>query len=236
MKCKFCGKDYVEKELKVCDSIKVIKVAQCNCIDEQEAIERQQKIIELKKEKIKKLISNSMMTPFFQKKKFENVTESKIINECKNYAETFKTAKNITKGISFIGDVGTGKTTALACLCNDLIENGYSCIFTTFSELLNKISDYSYNHAGNINTMLDNICKCDLVCIDDIGRETYTDRRKEFAFMVIDRLMNYEIPVCFTANTNMFQKLLQIEEWQAIIDRLRDMTIIIPVNGKSLRG
>ena len=87
-----------------------------------------------------------MMTPFFQKKKFENVKESSLIIKCKKFANDFN--KNVTKGISFVGDVGTGKTTALACLCNYLLENGYSCLFTTFSELLNKISEYSYNHAG----------------------------------------------------------------------------------------
>lgn len=234
MKCKYCGKEYIQKEINILGIKNIIELAQCNCIAEQEEFERQQKIVYFKKEKLKKLISNSMMTPFFQKKKFENVKESSLIIKCKKFANDFN--KNVTKGISFVGDVGTGKTTALACLCNYLLESGYSCLFTTFSELLNKISEYSYNHAGNINPILDDICKSDLIFLDDIGRETYTERRKEFAFMLIDRLMNFEKPVCFTANTNIFQKLSQIEEWQAILDRLNDMTVIIPASGESLRG
>ena len=205
MKFQFCGKEYIQKEINILGIKKIIEVAQCNCIDLQEEIERQQKIVDFKKEKLKKLISNSMMTPFFQKKKFENVKESSLIIKCKKFANDFN--KNVTKGISFVGDVGTGKTTALACLCNYLLENGYSCLFTTFSELLNKISEYSYNHAGNINPILDDICKSALTFLDDIGREPYTERRKEFAFMLIDRLMNFEKPVCFTANANIFQKL-----------------------------
>lgn len=235
MKCKFCGKEYTEIELSICGQKKIQEVPACNCIEEQEEKERQQKIIEIKKERVKKLRSQSMMSPFFQRKRFENVKETHTVKICKNYLAQFKTEKQI-KGISFIGDIGTGKTTALACLCNDLLDNGYSCLFTTFSELLNKISEFSYNNAGNINPLLDDLCKCDLIFLDDLGRETYTDRRKEFAFMVIDRLMNFEKPICFTANTNIFTKLQQIEEWQAIIDRLKEMTDINLIQGKSLRG
>lgn len=184
---------------------------------------------------MEKIFNNSMMTPFFRKKRFENVSENEIIKKCSIYAENFN--KEVTKGISFIGDVGTGKTTGLACICNELMEKGYPCLFTTFSELLNKFSDYSYNNAGNITPLLDDLCKCDFIVLDDIGRETYTDKRKEFAFMIIDRLMNYEKPVCFTANFETFAKLEQIEEWKAIMDRLKTMTNIEFVKStKSLRG
>ena len=181
--CEFCGKEFVTKKLNVLGTTRIIEVANCNCFEEKLKEDEQKKVIELKKAQIDKIFDNSMMTPLFRKKKFENVEMNEIIKRCKNYAENF--SKETTKGISFIGSVGTGKTTGLACLCNELMQKGHPCIFTTFSELLNKFSNYSYNHVGDITPLLDDLCKCDLVVLDDMFRQSETDKRREIAFLIM---------------------------------------------------
>ena len=233
-KCQFCGKDYIEKELNVFGMKRKIEIATCNCYDEYLKQQENKRVIELKKARIQKIFDNSMMTPLFRKKKFENVEMTDIVKKCKKYADNFSTEK--TKGISFIGNVGTGKTTGLACLCNELMEKGHPCIFTTFSELLNKFSNYSYNHAGDITPLLDDLCRCDLIVLDDMFRQTETEKRREIAFLIIDRLMNYEIPLCYTANFETYKNFKKIPEWDAIFDRLKVMTDSEILKGESLRG
>lgn len=233
-RCEFCGKEFIKKEFEFLGMKKIIEVAQCNCFEEHEQAEKIKKISEMRKAKIEKIFDNSMMTPFFRKKRFENVSENEIIKKCRIYAENF--SKKVSTGISFIGDVGTGKTTGLACICNELMERGYLCLFITFSELLNKFSDYAYNNAGNITPLLNDLCKFNLIIFDDMFRHIETEKKREYSFLIIDKLMNYEIPICYTSNFETFEKYQKVKEWDAIFDRLKTMTETQIITGKSLRG
>ena len=189
--------------------------------EEQRQIRLEEEKKEAEKRRIEQIFNNSMMTPFFRKKKFENLEMTDNLKFCKEYADNFN--KETSQGLQFIGAIGTGKTTALACICNQLMEREHPCLFTTFSALLNKFSNYSYEHAGDILPLLEDLTKFEFVVLDDLGRETYTDKRKEFAFMIIDHLMNYEVVTAITANPNIISKLAKLEEWQAIFDRLREI-------------
>lgn len=232
-KCEICGKEYKTHTFNIKGIISTLEFAQCDCLEEIEEEKKQKHITELKKAKLEKIFNNSMMTPFFRKKTFNNMDNNKIIDLCKNYANNY--TKNIIKGLSFIGDVGTGKTTGLACLCNELMTRGYSCLFITFSELLNKFSDYAYNNAGNITPLLNNLCKFNLIVFDDMFRQIETEKKQEYTFLIIDKLMNYEIPICYTANFETFEKYQKVKEWDAIFDRLKTMTETKIITGKSLR-
>ena len=136
-----------------------------------------------------------------------------------------------------VGKVGTGKTTLLAAICNELMEKGYSCLFTTFSSLLDKFSRYSYENAGDITPLVNWLVSFDFVVLDDLGRETYTDKRKETAFRIIDALLNYKVVTAFTANPEMLTKLKVIPEWNATLDRLKEVCKYhFEFKGDSLRG
>ena len=242
-KCPYCGKEYKDLELtalkKITGSIKIVQVSACNCEEEHLKEERLRQYEEnqklIAKRRIEKMFENSMMTPFFKEKKFENLEMTYNLKFCQQYADDF--IPRVSKGLQFIGNVGTGKTTALACVCNQLIENGYPCLFTTLSDLLDRFSKHSYDNAGDVSKLLDDLCKCDFVVLDDIGREAYTEKRKEFAFKIVDRLLNYKIVTAITANPESITKLSAISEWKPILDRLKDMCpIAIKFNDVSRRG
>lgn len=245
VKCEYCGEYYKDVEISVIlDGKKMdppIKVTEPNCrckikkIEEYVKKTEEERIRQLKENKLQELFKNSMITPFFKTKTFDNLDKNKFLDECVEYAKTFN--PKTSKGIQMIGNVGTGKTTLLASICNYLLKSGYKCLFTTFSDLLGKFTNYSSNNAGDITYLLNWITEFDLVCLDDIGRETYTDRRKEIAFQIIDTLMNYEVVTAFTANPEMIEKLKSISEMNAALDRLKDMCPIkYEFRGNSLRG
>ena len=243
-KCSHCGKPFKLQEINVFGTKKVIQVLDCDCLEKIERAEEQRKIDELKKSKLTKLFENSLMTPLFQEKTFElllkpeNLEKYKneaIILKCKKYAEVFNPEKS--NGIQMIGSIGTGKTTLLAAVSNYLLRNGRKCLFTTFSVLFDRFSNFSFEHAGDITPLLNWLCEFDFIVLDDIGRETYTDKRKETAFRIIDTLLNHKKVVAITANPEMLEKLKKIPENSATLDRLKEMCKLkFEFKGKSLRG
>lgn len=245
-KCKYCGKSYTWYEQKVFNGEKTLRVQvpTCHCLEEKEAEAKEARIKKYKEEKLEKLFKNSLLTPLFQEKTFEylllpeNLTiyknESDIL-QCKKYAETFH--PKASSGIQMIGNVGTAKTTLLAAICNHLLRKGYKCLFTTLPDLLDKFSKYSYENSGDITPLLNWLIEFDFIVLDDIGRETYTDKRKETSFRIIDTLLNHKKCVAYTANPEMIMKLSKIPEWFATLDRLRAMcNVKFSFKGQSLRG
>lgn len=135
-----------------------------------------------------------------------------------------------------VGRYGVGKTAILAAVCNELMINGHTCLFTTLSALLDKFSSYSFNNSGDITGLLMWLIKFDFIVLDDIGREAYTDKRQEIVFRIIDTLMNYKKAVAFTANPEMIVRLKKMREWGAILDRLKYLCPTkIEFNGESVR-
>src|SRR5574344_1866243 len=137
-KCSICGKEYKEHEIniKAWDLRKIIEVADCDC--EEKYLQEQE--LKRDKEHQKYLLSqkfeNSLLTPFFQEKDINKLDDSKIKQEVIKYIDNFN--PKTSTSIMFIGDVGTGKTTLLACLCKELILKGYTCLFIKMSVLLDK--------------------------------------------------------------------------------------------------
>lgn len=234
-KCETCGKEYAKKTLEIFGIKKIIQFPQCTCLEELRKKEEEEKEKEEKRSILERKFQNSLITPFFREKTFKNVNFSKEKAICQKYANEFEPQKS--KGISLIGSVGTGKTTLLACICNELIINGYNCLFTQLSDLLDKfiIARRSKNELAESNLMYW-LLQFDFVVLDDIGREKYTETRLEIAFKIIDKLLNHKIPVAFTANPEMIEKLKGIPDYNAILDRLNEMCEIkLTFKGESFR-
>lgn len=246
-KCKKCGKEYKLHEqilFKGTERERVLRVQvpTCNCEELEREREKAAREAARNKEILAKKFENSLITPYFKQKTFSKLSEKaaafgneKELKQLQKYAQNFK--KEDHKGIFLIGKPGTGKTTMLAAVCNDLIPRGYNCLFITLSALMEKFTKYSFEHNGDIYGLLMWLVKYDFVVIDDIGRENYTDRRKEIAFRIIDTILNYQVTAAFTANPESLTRLSKIDEWGAVLDRLKDICAMqIRFNGESLRG
>lgn len=245
-KCEHCGKPYELKEYVLGvgtpkEKRLSIQVPTCDCIDLKEQAEKELVEKTYKKNKLKSLFENSLMTPYLRKKTFENLQQKayeygneKELNQLKQYAYSFT---NKSPGIFLTGKPGTGKTSMIAAVCNELITREFNCLFVTFSALIEMFAKYSAENNGDISSLLQWLVKFDFIVIDDIGRENYTDRRKEIAYRIIDAILNYEVSVAFTANPEMIAKLKNIEDWGAMLDRLKDICATqIHFKGESLRG
>lgn len=223
-KCNICGKKYKEKEFKLpnygIDS--KIEVADCECEVQKKEAERMATAKRYTEHVLSQKFKNSLLTPFFQEKDLNKLDESEIKNKVQKYISTFEPKKSTS--IMLIGDVGTGKTTLLACTCKELVLRSYNCLFTKMSTLLDRFTNAcSFDSEETIEKLKNWLLKYDFIVIDDFGREKYTEKRLELAFDIIDDLMNYKICIGITANPEMISKLKKIPDFEAILDRLHEM-------------
>ena len=100
-----------------------------------------------------------------------NSTRAKIIKWINKFYDDFKSDKQ-TKGLYLSGSFGSGKTYILSALLNELSKLNYSCIIVYYPELLRSIKE-SFN-SDDYNERINEIKKCDLLLLDDIGAETTT--------------------------------------------------------------
>lgn len=135
---------------------------------------------------------------------------------CERWGEMFD--KNI--GVLLFGPVGTGKSFAASCICNELLERRVSVAATSFARVLNVLQSY---FAGR-QEVLDRLGRFQLLFIDDLGAERGSEFSLEQVFAAIDSRYRAQKPVVIT--TNLTLKQLENPENMAyarIFDRVLEM-------------
>jgi len=140
----------------------------------------------------------------------------------------------------FTGFNGTGKTHLAMCLAKDGAI--YRRLPDIFREVRNTYDDghkYSLSpsplalHSGNSESeILDYYGECNLLIIDEIGRQKFNDFELNLFFEIIDRRWNNMLPTTIITNLSSeeFSELYNA----AILDRLRPLEVLF--NWESMRG
>ncbi len=121
--------------------------------------------------------SDSVIDPATGKSALENIQT--VVNYCRHFIDTFSSS---FQNILFYGSAGTGKTFLANCVANELISRSFSVIYLSAVKLTDLLSDFSFrkdnaNRSYN-GIFMDDLLKCDLLVIDDLGaemRNSYTD-------------------------------------------------------------
>ena len=97
---------------------------------------------------------------------------TKFINAekvARNFVANFEFEKG---NILFKGNAGTGKSFLSNCIANELIQRGYSVIYSSSVSLFERISSYAFSKDKSVmDNPLKDIYNCDLLVIDDLGSE-----------------------------------------------------------------
>lgn len=194
-----------------------------------------------------KIIMNSDMYLRYVGEKFKDTRFVSLDPSLMN--DTFKTISAIVeswcreykpgnKGFLLYGDVGTGKTTLMACVRNHLIDSGYSCVFATMSQIVEDISKKVDSEQFSFNTYTIS----DVLMIDDLGADfsTANSKRAEYMNDIFFEIINYRyvhnLTTCYTSNLTRKQMMDNGIDKRAL-DRFVEM---IPdeliMEGESLRG
>ena len=170
----------------------------------------------------------------FRYSNFTDVTfeNSKIKNKqfvyCQDYVHNWEESKEKNIGLLFWGDVGTGKTYLAACIANALIEQEVSVRMLNFSHILNAGFDTK-------NELLEDICRCSLLIIDDFGSERETEYGLEIIHSVLDARYSSGKPMIVTTNLPLqtIQNPTDVMH-KKIYDRLANC-VPVQFTGKSFR-
>ena len=127
------------------------------------------------------------------------------------------------KGVSITGSVGLGKSTLMACLRNELLDRGFSCIMTTTTSMMESFrrrlisEDFSYEKYDLV----------DVLIIDDIGADFSEDRfkRSDYNAFLYERINHRNMngmTLCYTSN---YYKpgLIKLGIQESTVDRLYEM-------------
>ena len=157
--------------------------------------------------------------------------------QAREYAENFQSMWEAGTGMILDGTVGTGKTFYAACIANAVAEQGLSFSFMRFSDILQRMTDWS-----NPRDMIRDICKKQLVVLDDFGSERETPYAIEQLARLIDERYNSGRPLVVTTNIK-YEDIVAIAdndveniEKQRVFDRVLHMCPIrVKFDGGSKR-
>lgn len=187
--------------------------------------------------KIKCLMEKSKLGKRFMNRTFENFKinqrNREAYNTAKKYADEFKQYRNSGDGLIFAGSYGTGKTHLAAAICHQLVRQEYQPIIGTLIKLLGNIKT-TYNNPESEETedqIIEEYTSCDLLIIDDLGKEKPTDWVLEKLYYIINTRYEKCLPIVVTTNYDM-DKLIKrltykdnIETAEAIVSRIYEICV-----------
>jgi len=188
-------------------------------------------------EKKKRIYNNFILADFPKNIQKYSLEDFKNKNFNKQYSIAMKFLNNEIKknGLFLVGNVGSGKTTLACAIGKELIKRQKKVKFYIFLQLLLEIEEtYSSNSTSTLK-IIDSLCSQDLVILDDLGRESYTDKRKETIGLIFDKLSKNGIPLIVTANPEQMKEFKHISEFNSTLDRMKEMLYTVQFTNNSLR-
>lgn len=128
-----------------------------------------------------------------QQQTFAVAEDSELIQTAKRYVENWGYNKS-RSGLYFYGGTGVGKTFAVSCIANAVIDKGYTALVTSLPRLIDKMI------RGEAAGTLDRVAKVDLLVLDDFGTERHTEMTAEKIFQIIDTRISNKKPMLITSN------------------------------------
>lgn len=146
---------------------------------------------------------------------------------------------NWRDGAYIVGPVGVGKTHMAARMAKQALSENASVRFLTGGEFLRSIRD-TYNGEGSEGDVLSRLRKCDLLILDDLGKDKPTDWAVSMLFQLIDARYNEELPTVVTSQYERDELLRRFSAGEAdtaraIVSRLFEMCPRVRLDGKDRR-
>lgn len=140
--------------------------------------------------------------------------QRKAFTMAKSYAQKFGAG---FASFVFSGGPGTGKNHLAAAIGNHLLSGGHSVLVVTIPDLMLRVRE-CYDGGQSEAALLDDLCKVDLLVLDEVGIQHGSNGEKVILNQVIDRRLSSMRPVGVLTNLN--HAGLQDSLWLRIIDCL----------------
>ncbi len=233
----------------VSDDKKFVARCMCKCESEAEERRRQEQQRQQAIDEFNNRSRLSMIGSRYRGIRFTDATitdnNRAVYNKCRNYVSHAKEIRENNIGLYIYGDNSSGKTYLTACICNELLWQGYRCIYTNLATILSEIRS-SYDGQGMCECeLLNRLQAYDFAFIDDLGKEfigrEYNASSSKWAeeklFEVINARYNAQKPTIFSSNYEISALASELRLDKAIIERINEMaTRVLKLEGDDFRS
>ncbi len=209
--------------------------------------ERQRREEEERKKRVEAQLAASGMKSRFLSRTFANFQTNtagrkQAARTAREYADNFTAHQANGDGLYVEGTYGTGKTHLAAAISIQLMEEGHNVIFRTADDLLREIKA-TFDESGSEQKVIDRFKQCELLVIDDLGKEQATDWSTAQLYAIINDRYETQRPVIITTNFNE-NDLMAVESpkgvgghrIQAILSRLHETCRLMTMNWQDWRN
>jgi DNA replication protein DnaC len=132
-----------------------------------------------------------------------------VVSEVRRFAHDIERNLDQGRGIWFMGDVGTGKTTLAMLVSKSTLAAGRTAAIYSLPRLLNVVRETIGSEAGKLD-LLDRLATVDLLHLDDVGAENSSDWVLEQLYSIVNTRYEEERSLVITTNLDPDQLSEQI--------------------------
>ncbi len=158
-----------------------------------------------------------------------------LLREVRTYTRAIGQRLDEGRGIWFIGDVGTGKTTLAMLISKAAMEADRTVAIYSLPRLLALLRDtYDDDAQFSLNELIDRLCAVDLLHIDDVGAEQSSAWVLEQLYTIVNT--RYEDGKALVLTTNLDQEALVEQIGPRTVSRIYEICgMPLPMHGTDHR-
>jgi DNA replication protein DnaC len=127
--------------------------------------------------------------------------DAHVVREVRRFCERIEERLDAGRGLWFMGDVGTGKTTLAMLVSKAAMEAGRTVAIYSLPALLSEIRrTYDGDAPGTYARLLERLAAVDLMHIDDVGAERSNEWVLEQLYSIVNARYEDERSVVITTN------------------------------------
>lgn len=232
--CPYCGRGLSRLGLLFKNRITWVAHEPCGCPGEQEAERREA----LYQEQERRASRERRLAKAGIQRRYWSATAS-MEPKSTHFLSGYR--KHGGGGLYIYGDVGTGKTYLASAVAIELIDKGAKVIFTSALSIFANIQD-TYDTNESTLTEKRRYMTCDLLVLDDLGKESASQWSVMTLFEVVNARYEHMLPIVITSQyslgelTERLARAGERETAKAIASRIREGCAMVHLTGMDRRS
>jgi DNA replication protein DnaC len=145
-----------------------------------------------------------------------------LIREVRTYVRAIAERLDEGRGIWFVGDVGTGKTTLAMLISKAAMEADRTVAIYSLPRLLSLLRDtYADDAEYSLSELIDRLCAVDLLHVDDVGAEQSSAWVLEQLYTIVNT--RYEDGKALVLTTNLDREALIAQIGERTVSRIYEI-------------